>query len=67
MSEDVTYEVSEGVATLTLNDAARMNPLSQPIREGFMDVESDAVERVTGRKPRTLRSVCEQFRGAWPA
>jgi NAD(P)H dehydrogenase (quinone) len=44
-----------------------MVTFGQSIREGFMDIESDAVERITGRKPRTLRSVCEQFRGAWPA
>ncbi|OYW45839.1 MAG: NAD(P)-dependent oxidoreductase [Sphingomonadales bacterium 32-68-7] len=44
-----------------------MVTFGQSIREGFMDVQSDAVERVTGRKPRTLRSVCEQYRGAWPA
>ncbi len=43
-----------------------MVTFGQSIREGFMDVESDDVERVTGCKPRTLRSVCEQYRGAWP-
>lgn len=37
------------------------------IREGHFDVESDAVERITGKKPRSLRSVFEQYRGAWPA
>jgi hypothetical protein len=31
-----------------------------------MDIESDDVERLTGSKPRTLRSVMEQYRGAWP-
>jgi NAD(P)H dehydrogenase (quinone) len=44
-----------------------MVTFGQSIREGFMDIESDDVERVTGRKPRTLRSVLEQCRGAWPA
>jgi NAD(P)H dehydrogenase (quinone) len=39
---------------------------SDVVREGFMDIESDDVERITGRKPRTLRSVCEQLQGAWP-
>lgn len=34
--EAVLFEVKDGVATLTLNDAARMNPLSAPIRAGFM-------------------------------
>jgi NAD(P)H dehydrogenase (quinone) len=43
-----------------------MVTFGQSIREGFMDVESDDVERITGRKPRTLRSVCEQYRDAWP-
>jgi NAD(P)H dehydrogenase (quinone) len=43
-----------------------MVTFGQSIREGFMDVQSDDVERITGRKPRTLRSVCEQYRGAWP-
>ncbi|MCB2065287.1 MAG: SDR family oxidoreductase [Erythrobacter sp.] len=43
-----------------------MVTFGQSIREGYMDIESDDVERVTGRKPRTLRSVCEQFKGAWP-
>jgi NAD(P)H dehydrogenase (quinone) len=43
-----------------------MVTFGQSIREGFMDVVSDDVERVTGRKPRTLRSVLEQYQGAWP-
>jgi len=43
-----------------------MVTFGQSIREGFMDVESHDVERITGRKPRSLRSVCEQYRGAWP-
>jgi len=43
-----------------------MVTFGQSIREGFMDVVSDDVERITGAKPRTLRSVCEQYRGAWP-
>jgi 2-(1,2-epoxy-1,2-dihydrophenyl)acetyl-CoA isomerase len=43
MSHDaVLFDVQEGVATLTLNDAARMNPLSPPIRKGFLA----ALERV---------------------
>jgi NAD(P)H dehydrogenase (quinone) len=44
-----------------------MVTFGQSIREGFMDIASDDVERITGRKPRTLRSVCEQLQGAWPA
>ena len=36
------------------------------IREGFFDVLTDHVERITGRRPRTLRSVLEQFQPTWP-
>ena len=43
-----------------------MVTFGQSIREGFMDVQSDDVERITGRPPRTLRSVCEQLRHLWP-
>lgn len=43
-----------------------MVTFGQSIREGFMDIESDDVERITGRPPRTLRSVLEQYREAWP-
>jgi NAD(P)H dehydrogenase (quinone) len=43
-----------------------MVTFGQSIREGFMDIESNDVERITGRSPRTLRSVMEQYRGAWP-
>jgi NAD(P)H dehydrogenase (quinone) len=43
-----------------------MVTFGQSIREGFMDIASNDVERVTGRPPRSLRSVCEQYRGAWP-
>jgi NAD(P)H dehydrogenase (quinone) len=43
-----------------------MVTFGQSIREGFMDVVSNDVERITGRKPRTLRSVLEQYQGAWP-
>ncbi|MBS1239920.1 MAG: NAD(P)-dependent oxidoreductase [Proteobacteria bacterium] len=43
-----------------------MVTFGQSIREGFMDVQSDDVERITGRRPRTLRSVCEQFQHLWP-
>lgn len=44
-----------------------MVTFGQSIREGFMDVESDAIERITGQAPRSLRSVCEQYKSAWPA
>jgi NAD(P)H dehydrogenase (quinone) len=43
-----------------------MVTFGQAIREGNFAVISDDVERITGRKPRTLRSVLEQYRGAWP-
>ena len=60
-SEDLTPETplpwaSEGMVTF-----------GQAIREGYFAVLSDDVERITGRKPRTLRSVMEQYQGAWPA
>jgi NAD(P)H dehydrogenase (quinone) len=44
-----------------------MVTFGKSIREGFMDIESDDVERITGRKPRTLRSVLEQCQPMWPA
>ncbi|MGB3794859.1 MAG: SDR family oxidoreductase [Alteraurantiacibacter sp.] len=44
-----------------------MVTFGQAIREGYFDVQSDAVERITGQKPRTLKSVYEQYQGAWPA
>jgi NAD(P)H dehydrogenase (quinone) len=43
-----------------------MVTFGQAIREGYFAVISDDVERITGRKPRTLRSVLEQYRGMWP-
>jgi NAD(P)H dehydrogenase (quinone) len=36
------------------------------IREGFFDVLSDHVEKITGRKPRPLRQVFEQYQPGWP-
>jgi len=43
-----------------------MVTFGQSIREGFMNIESDDVEAITGRKPRTLRSVFEQYQDQWP-
>jgi NAD(P)H dehydrogenase (quinone) len=43
-----------------------MVTFGQAIREGFFNVLSDSVERITGRKPRTLRSVLEHYRHTWP-
>lgn len=36
------------------------------IREGFFDEVSPWVERITGKAPRTLRSVFEQYQHLWP-
>ncbi|MFC3096905.1 SDR family oxidoreductase [Alteraurantiacibacter palmitatis] len=44
-----------------------MVTFGQSIREGLFAVLSDDVERITGRKPRSLKSVLEQYRGEWPA
>jgi len=43
-----------------------MVTFGQSIREGYFNVLSDSVEKLTGRKPRTLRSVLLQFKDAWP-
>lgn len=43
-----------------------MVTFGQSIREGYFNVLSDSVERLTGRKPRTLRSVLLQFKDTWP-
>jgi len=43
-----------------------MVTFGQSIREGYFNVLSDSVERLTGRKPRTLRSVLLQYKDSWP-
>ena len=43
-----------------------MVTFGQSIREGYFDMVTGEVERITGRAPRTLRSVFEQYQGAWP-
>lgn len=43
-----------------------MVTFGQSIREGYFNVLSDSVEKLTGRKPRTLRSVFEQYQSTWP-
>jgi NAD(P)H dehydrogenase (quinone) len=53
--DDAIPWASEGMVTF-----------GQAIREGLFNVESDDVERITGKKPRTLRSVLEQYQGVWP-
>ena len=45
---------------------SRAKPFGTSIREGFFNVLTDHVERITGRRPRTLRSVLEQFLPTWP-
>lgn len=44
-----------------------MVSFGRSIREGYFNVLSDAVERLTGRKPRTLREVLKQYQHTWPA
>jgi len=43
-----------------------MVTFARAIREGFFDVRSDCVERITGRKPTSLREVMLRHRAAWP-
>jgi NAD(P)H dehydrogenase (quinone) len=43
-----------------------MVTFGQSIREGFFDEVTDCVERITGKTPRSLRSVFEQYQDAWP-
>lgn len=44
-----------------------MVTFGQAIRDGFFDRVTDHVERITGKAPRSLRSVFEQHKAAWPA
>lgn len=53
--DDAIPWASEGMVTF-----------GQAIREGHFNLLSDDVERITGKKPRSLRSVLEQFQGSWP-
>jgi len=43
-----------------------MVTFGQSIREGYFDKCSDHVDRITGRKPRTLREVMVAFQPSWP-
>jgi NAD(P)H dehydrogenase (quinone) len=43
-----------------------MVTFGRSIREGFFDIRSDSVERITGRKPIPLREIMLRYRGAWP-
>ncbi len=53
--DDAIPWASEGMVTF-----------GQAIREGHFNLLSDDVERITGRTPRSLRSVLEQYQGGWP-
>lgn len=44
-----------------------MVSFERAIREGWLGVVSDDVERITGRKPKSLRKVFEERRARWPA
>jgi NAD(P)H dehydrogenase (quinone) len=43
-----------------------MVTFGQSIREGYFNVLTDHVEKITGRKPRPLRDVLQQFQHTWP-
>jgi len=43
-----------------------MVTFGQSIREGYFDVLTDHVERITGHKPKTLREVMLAFKPSWP-
>jgi NAD(P)H dehydrogenase (quinone) len=43
-----------------------MVTFGQSIREGYFDERTDYVERLTGRKPKSLRAVMMEYRDSWP-
>jgi NAD(P)H dehydrogenase (quinone) len=43
-----------------------MVTFGRSIREGYFNVLSDSVERLTGRKPRSLIDVLRQYQPTWP-
>lgn len=43
-----------------------MVTFGQSIREGYFNVITDHVEKITGRKPRPLREVLQQYQHTWP-
>lgn len=43
-----------------------MVTFGQSIREGYFDRQTDIVERLTGRPPKTLRAVMEEHKHLWP-
>ncbi|MPT48583.1 MAG: SDR family oxidoreductase [Sphingobium sp.] len=44
-----------------------MVTFGQAIRDGYFNRLTDDVERISGRRPRSLRDVMEQHKSAWPA
>jgi NAD(P)H dehydrogenase (quinone) len=44
-----------------------MVTFERAIREGYFAVISNDVEKLTGRKPRSLREILIQYQGMWPA
>ncbi len=73
--EMFAYFDSLGVPRHASDDPAiGPNPLSsddmvtfgQSIREGYFNVLTDHVKMITGRNPRPLRDVLQQFRHTWP-
>ncbi len=43
-----------------------MVSFERAIREGFLDVISNDVEKLTGKAPRPLRDVLIQYQPMWP-
>jgi len=43
-----------------------MVTFGQSIREGYFNKQTDVVERITGRKPKTLREVMLAYKDSWP-
>jgi NAD(P)H dehydrogenase (quinone) len=43
-----------------------MVTFGQSIREGYFNILSDSVLKLTGRAPRSLQSVLEQYQHTWP-
>jgi NAD(P)H dehydrogenase (quinone) len=43
-----------------------MVTFGQSIREGYFNVLTDHVEKITGHKPRSLREVMQQYQHTWP-
>lgn len=73
--EMFAYFDSLGVPRHASDDPARgpipwssddMVTFGQSIREGYFNVLTDHVKMITGRNPRPLRDVLQQFRHTWP-